>query len=126
MRFAIAFLLCVIAAWADGEVFRGRPSVRLFSNADNETREKLDGETAEKNECVIVAKGKKYYWASRDNGLMNRIDAPQYTYFVHAGGAGYVKIYTGARKEDAPVEYVESLTQGFEVITYWGRVAPAK
>lgn len=126
MRFAIAFLLWAMAAWADGEVFRGTPSVRLFATFDSETREKLDAESAAKNECVIVAKGKKYYWASRDNGVMNRIDAPQYTYFVHTGGAGYVKVYTGARKPDAPVEYVESLTQGFEVITYWGRAAPAK
>lgn len=106
-------------------MFRGTPSVRLYASADQEQREKLDGDAAKKNECVIVARGRKYYWASRNNVQMTRIDAAQFTYFVHSGGAGYVKVFTGERRADAPIEYVENITQqGFDVITYWGRANP--
>ncbi len=124
MRLLLAALLCTVSALADDVVFRGTPATRLFATVDNQTRENLDPDTAKKNECVIVAKGKKYYWASRDNGLMTRVDAPQFTYFVHNGGAGYVKVFTGERKAvNAPADYIENITRGFEVITYWGRVS---
>ena len=52
-----------------------------------------------------------------------RVDAPQFTYFVHTGGGGYVKVLTGSRKEtNAPADYIENITSGFDVITYWGNV----
>jgi hypothetical protein len=126
MRPFIALLLCAFASFADDVVFRGTPSVRLFASIDSETREKLDAEAAKKSECVIVLRKNKYYWASRDNAQMTRIDAPQFTYFVHQGGAGYVKVFTGERNAaKAPADYIENITNGFEVITYWGRVTSA-
>ena len=121
MRLLLAALLCTMTALAqDVVVFRGTPSTRLFAGVDSENRVKLDADEAKKNECVIVLRKKKYYWASRNNGSMTRIDAPQYTYFVHEGGAGYVKVFTGERNPDAKADYVESITQGFDVIIYWG------
>ena len=122
MRLLFAAILCSVSAFAQEVVFRGTPSVRLYATVDNEVRVKLDDEDAKKNECLIVAKGKKYYWASRNNVEMTRIDAAQFTYFVHSGGAGYVKVYTGERKADAPAEYVENISQqGFDIIIYWGK-----
>jgi hypothetical protein len=123
MRLLIAVFLCTAFALAqDVVVFRGTPHVRVYATAENETREKLDGEAADKSECVIVQRGKKYFWASRNNSPVNRIDGSQFTYFVHTEGAGYVKIFTGERKPGATVEYLESITQGLDLITYWGRV----
>jgi hypothetical protein len=117
-------LLLVPPAFCDDVVFRGTPTVRVFASVENDNREKLDADTAKKNECVIVARGKKYYWASRDNAVMRRVDAAQFTYFIHEGGAGYVKVFTGERKAvNAPADYIENFTRGFEVITYWGRVS---
>ena len=59
-----------------------------------------------------VQRGKKYFWVSRDNAELMRIDAPQFTYFVHTGGGGYVKVLTGSRKEtNAPADYIENITQ---------------
>ena len=126
MRLLLAALLCTVSAVAqDVVVFRGTPSTRLFASADSENRVKLDADEAKKNECVIVSRKNKYYWASRNNGLMIRIDAPQFTYFVHSGGAGYVKVFTGERSPDAQADYIEGITQGFDVITYWG-TAPTR
>ena len=124
MRLLIAALLCTTFAVAadDFVVFRGTPSVRLYASVDGETRSKLDAEAAKKGECVIVMRGKKFYWASRNNGEMTRVDATQFTYFIHTGGGGFVKVFTGERKPDATADYVETITQGFDVISYWGQV----
>jgi hypothetical protein len=122
MKQFLLILLCALPMLAQDVVFRGVPSLRVFATTDQDDRKKLDAETAQKNECVIVAKGKKYFWASRNNAPMTRVDAPQFTYFIHNGGAGYVKVFTGDReKANAPADYIENINQGFEVVTYWGR-----
>jgi hypothetical protein len=121
-------MVCFVAAAfaADFEVFHGVPTVRVFTTIEKESREKLDAESAKKNECVIVQRGKKYYWASRDNAEMLRVDAPQFTYFIHTGGSGYVKVLTGSRKDlNAPADYIENIVRQFEVVTYWGNVTTA-
>lgn len=122
----ILLTLCVFAAsaFAQEVVFRGTPTVRVYATPEKDDRQHLDQATAYKNECVIVQRGKKYFWASRDNAELLRVDAPQFTYFVHTGGGGYVKVLTGSRKSlNAPADYIENITSGFDVITYWGNVA---
>jgi hypothetical protein len=117
--------LCVLAVSAVGQevVFRGTPTVRVYSTPEKDERQQLDQATAYKNECVITQRGKKYFWTSRDNVELRRVDAPQFTYFVHTGGGGYVKVLTGSRKAtSAPADYIENVTSGFDVITYWGKV----
>jgi hypothetical protein len=123
MRLLLTLFVCVFSILgADGIVFRGTPTVRVLSTADHDQRQKLDADSAEKNECVIVQRGKKYYWKSRGDQPMNRIDSSQFTYFVHTGGAGYVKIFTGVRDPKAAADYIEHINQqGFEVMTYWGK-----
>lgn len=124
-KLALPLMLFALSVLADDQVvFRGVPSVRLFSTPERDDRQKLEGEDAAKAECVVVQRGRnKYVWQSRSDAPLNRIDTPQFTYFVHADGLGYIKVYTGERSANtSSVEYVESITRGFEVITYWGRV----
>jgi hypothetical protein len=123
MRLLIPLFICAVSLFgADSIVFRGTPTIRVLSTADNDQRTKLEADAGAKNECVIVQRGKKYYWQSRGNELMTRIDSSQFTYFVHTGGAGYVKIFTGVRDAAAAADYIEHINQqGFEVVTYWGK-----
>jgi hypothetical protein len=58
---------------------------------------------------------------------VDRIDSGQFTYFVHTGGAGYVKVFNGSREAaKAPADYVEHISVGFQTITYWGRITEAQ
>jgi uncharacterized protein (DUF427 family) len=124
MKFLFALCLIALTIQAQEVVFRGVPNVRVFTSVEQEQREKLEGADAQKNECVVVRKGRKYYWSSRNDAELERVDAPQFTYFMHKGGAGYIKILTGDRREmNAPADYIENINQGFDVITYWGRVS---
>lgn len=123
MRLWFALLLCSACAMAQDVVFRGIPSVRVFSTTERDDRQKLEADAAKKAECVIVQQGKKYYWRSRGNAPLTRVDTQQFTYFIHTDGLGFVKVLTGSRKEtNAPADYIENFTRGFEVVTYWGRV----
>ena len=121
----VILLLYALPGLADEIVFRGVPTLRVISSTKTDDRQVLEGEAASKSECIIVERGKKYFWQSRNNVPMIRIDKPGFTYFVQSDGQGYVKVLTGERKTtNAPADYIENLTNNFEVITYWGRVAP--
>lgn len=125
LRCFCALLLCLAAlpALAQNVVFRGTPTVRVFASASADGREKVDADAAAKAECVVVQRGKKFFWASRENVPLIRTDTPQFTYFVHAESGGYVKVFTGERKAaNAPADYIEHINKGFETITYWGWV----
>ena len=121
MKSILLLLLCSVATFAQDVVFRGTPTIRVFASAQNDERHKLDAANAQKYECVISQKGKKYFWTSRNNAALTRVDAPGFTYFIHNGGGGYVKIFTGNRELAKDADYVENINQGFEVVTYWGR-----
>jgi hypothetical protein len=124
MRLFLALALAALSAAAQDVVFRGTPTVRVLSTTERDDRQQLSGDTAQKAECVIVQRGNKYYWRSRGDAPLNRVDLRGFTYFLHPQGLGFVKVLTGSRKEiGAPADYIESYTQGFETITYWGRVA---
>ena len=125
MRSVLVLLLCTAAAFSQSIViFRGIPSVRVVSTPERDDREKLEGEAAQKAECVIVERGKnKYFWQSRNNTPLHRVDTAQFTYFLHTEGLGYVKVFTGQRSANpSTAEYLESFTRGLEVTTYWGIV----
>jgi hypothetical protein len=122
MKTVLVVCLIACSALAQEIVFQGTPHVRAFSTPDNDTREKLDASAGQKNQCVIVRQGKNYLWASRDNARMTRVDGPQFTFFVHASGLGYVKVFTGVRgAATEKAEYIEHINNGWEVVTYWGR-----
>jgi hypothetical protein len=122
MRVALMLAVSALTLAAQDVVFRGTPTIRVFATPEADERQKLDAATAQKNECVIVQRGKKYIWASRNNEPLTRVDLGQFTYFIHDRGAGYVKVFTGSREQaKAPADYVENINRGFEVVTYWGR-----
>ena len=126
MRLIIAALLCSTYALAQNVVFRGVPTVRVFSTTERDDRQKLEAEAARKAECVVVQQGKKYLWRSRGDAPLTRVDTQQFTFFIHPDGLGFIKVLTGSRKEtNAPADYIESFTRGFEVVTYWGNVSAA-
>jgi hypothetical protein len=127
MRLIVLSLLTLSLFGADTIVFTGIPDTRVVTTYEREEREKLDAEAGEKAECVIVQRGRKYYWASRDDAPLTRVDVPNFTYFIHTGGGGFIKVLTGSRAEtQLPADYMEQINRGLETITYWGKVSKAR
>jgi hypothetical protein len=86
--------------------------------------ETVTRENAINLECVVSQIGDDYYWASRENKPMVRIEATAYTTFVAVDGAGYVKVVKPDRKATAALvdeaaerfDYVEHLTLGLRSV----------
>jgi hypothetical protein len=85
-------------------------------------------ESAVNFECVISKIGQDYYWASRENRPMVRIEAGAFITFVALDGAGYVRMVAPGEKKtvslmgdtEAKFDYVEHLLIGLKSVTYYG------
>ena len=95
----------------------------MISSTKTDDRQVLEGEAASKAECIIVQRGKKYFWQSRNNVPMIRIDKPPFHVLRAERGTRLCQgLDRRTAETNAPAEYIEILTNGFEVVTYWGRV----
>ncbi len=123
VRFAIFFFCSILALAADEMIFAGTPSVRIDADGGQSVRVELSDLGAKKYECRIIAKGKKFFWASRGNRELIRSDSGDYTYFISPEGTGYVKV---ALTKSAAFDYMESFTTELKTVTYWGKRSPAQ
>jgi hypothetical protein len=113
-------------------VFRGRPSVKISEGGTSRNPEKLAREKAINLECVISQIGEDFYWASRENVPMVRVEQGAFVTYMAVTGAGYVKVIKPEMKDVAGLlgetetefDYVEHLTQGLATVTYYGRARP--
>jgi hypothetical protein len=113
-------------------VFRGRPAVKISEGGTSRNPEKLGRENAINLECVISQIGEDFYWASRENVPMVRIEKGAFVTYLAVTGAGYVKVIKPEMKAaasllgetEAEFDYVEHLTQGLASVTYYGRARP--
>ena len=119
LRFAILFLCAALAFGAEEVIFSGTPSVRIDADGGQSVRVELSDLGAKKYECRIIAKGKKYLWASRGSRELIRSDSGDYTYFVSPEGTGYIKV--ALVKTGGTFDYMESFTTELKTVTYWGK-----
>lgn len=119
----LAFILCAGLMKADELVFVGHPMVRFDADGTVNKEHDMSKEGEQKYECRIVSKGKRFYWASRNNRELIRSEAGDYTYYISPEGTGYVKIYTGKQNAGVkmPYDYMEQLTSELKTFTYWGK-----
>lgn len=111
--------------------FRGKPLVKVTVSGATATAEKVPVASAPNLMCVVSKIGDDYYWASRENVPLVKVDAGgAYVTYVAANGAGYVKVLKAERKALAGAadttakeyDYVEHLMLGLNSITYYGLI----
>lgn len=111
-------------------VFKGRPSLKISEGGIERTPEQLTRDRAVNLDCVISQIGSKYYWASRENVELARIEGGAFITFVALNGAGYVRIIKPEQKTTASLmsaserdfDYVEHALIGLRSVTYYGKV----
>ena len=109
-------------------VFKGRPSLKISEGGIERTPEQLPRDRAINLECVISQIGTLYYWASRENVQMVRVDSGGFVTYVAANGAGYVRVVKPEAKAAAAqmsgteerFDYVEHALVGLRSVTYYG------
>jgi hypothetical protein len=127
MRLQITVVLLVVfcvSAFGQDTIFVGNPSVRIDSDGKTSTPHDLSAEGASKYACRITGKGKRYFWASRDNRELIRSNSGDYVYFISPEGTGYVKIFTGKSPGPGGFDYLEHFSSELKTLTYWGKRAP--
>lgn len=122
MRVILRLLLLCFAVMAleaaDEVVFLGVPAVRFDVDGKNSVRVDLSDQGAAKYTCRVVARKKKFYWASRGDRELLRHDAGDYTYFVSPQGTGIIKI---SLKPGGDYDYMEQFSSELKTVTYWGK-----
>lgn len=108
--------------------FIGLPTHKVSEGGFERTPEILTREKAANLRCIISKIGKEYYWASRENVRMVRIESGAFITFLAVNGSGYVRIINPELKEAASLmsktekafDYTEHLLVGLRSISYWG------
>ena len=128
----IAILTFTLGASGGGQssttVFKGRPSVKVSEGGIERTPEQIPRDRATTLECVISQIGTSYYWASRENVQLSRIESGGFVTFVAVNGSGYVRAVKPEAKATTAVmsqteerfDYVEHLVIGLRSVTYYG------
>ena len=110
-------------------IFIGFPKKKVSEGGLDRVVEDLSRKKAVNFRCVISKIEDKYYWASRENVEMVKIErAGVFIAFLAVNGSGYVRVIKPEFKEAASLmskteesfDYVEHLTIGLRSVNYWG------
>jgi len=109
-------------------VFSGVPSLKISEGGVERTPAQLERQDAVNLGCVISKIGEYYYWASRENTAMVRVENGAFITYVAANGSGYVRVVVPGMKSaaslmgetEAKFDYVEHLLIGLKSVTYYG------
>jgi hypothetical protein len=110
-------------------IFTGRPSVKISEGGVSRNVEDLNKDRAINLECVISNLEGKYYWASRENTLLARVESGSFVTFVALNGSGYVRIINPKMKSmtalmsetEEKYDYVEHILIGLRSVSYYGK-----
>lgn len=129
---ALTLVLALTAPSLNGQtpttVFKGRPAVKISEGGTERTPETLARSQAVNLECVVSQIGNDYYWASRENTPLVRVDSGGFITFVAANGAGYIRVIKPEAKSavallggaEKQFDYVEHALVGLRSVTYYG------
>ena len=109
-------------------VFSGVPSVKVSEGGLERTAENIPRERSADLACVVSQIGDKFYWASRENKLLARVERGAFITFVAIDGSGSIRLIVPERKQSAALmsdtesrfDYVEHLLIGLRSVTYYG------
>lgn len=129
--FAIAVVMSGLVGFAQPAttVFRGRPEFKVGEGGIERLPEQLQPDKAVNLESVVSRIGESYYWASRGNVEMVRLDGGAFITYVALNGAGYIRVIKPELKKSAAAmgateerfDYVEHALIGLRSVTYYGQ-----
>jgi hypothetical protein len=131
-RLSLVFLaLLFVASTLHGQamtVFKGRPALKISEGGTERTPESVPRDRAVNLECIISKIGEDYYWASRENTRMVRVESGAFITFIAINGSGYVRVVAPGMKLSAALmseaeskfDYVEHILIGLRSVTYYG------
>ena len=131
LLFTIAIFAAISGSFAqDAEkTFLGVPTFKVEEGGLARAPQKLVREKALEFRCSVTRIGENYYWASRDDIELQKIDAGgAFLTFSAKNGSGYIRIIKPDMKKFAELmsdtekqfDYMEHIFIGLRTVTYWG------
>ena len=125
--FALSFLtnFCIAQSFS----FTGIPSVKVTEGGVERNSEKIEQSKASSVACIIKEIDGKFFWVSRENKQLVKIDTRgAFLIFLAIDGSGYIRIIKPELKDAASLmsttektfDYLEHLLLGLRTITYYG------
>jgi hypothetical protein len=112
-------MFCAAAAAADTE-FEGTPGTKVEVTLGAVSSEKVPKGEALQHRVLITREGDQYFWASRNNTPLYRLDSGDYVTYIAATGVGYVRVLNPSKARGRKVTYMEHLTVQLGSVTYFG------
>jgi hypothetical protein len=115
---------------AQNFTFTGIPTVKISEAGIERNVEKIEKINSQNLNCVIKEVDGKFYWETRGNKQLVRIDGlGAFVTFVAVDGSGYVRIVKPNLKEavslmsqtERTFDYIEHLLLGLRTVTYYGK-----
>lgn len=107
-------------------VLQGRPTSVVQSSDETSRHATIPDMERAKLAVVIVRKGGRYFWASRENRELERRVAGAFHYFVDRAEGGYIRVFDRStlpeslRPDGPQFEYIEHVPVWRSMVTYWG------
>lgn len=109
-------------------VFVGVPVQKVSEAGLSRVPEALSQGKASTALCVISQSGDDFFWTSRNNRTLYKIDGGGAFITFVAPDAGYIRVIKPEYKTAASImseteaefDYIEHMTTGLRTITYWG------
>jgi hypothetical protein len=107
-------------------VLSGRPVARTEGAHDSARHTAVADSERDRLKVVIVRKGNRYFWASRENRELERRVSGAFHIFIDRTDGGYVRVFDRStlpesmRPEGPQFEYTEHVPQFRGAVTYWG------
>ena len=131
-KFLFVFIVCFFTNLCSAQSFSftGLPSVKISEGGVERFAEKIEPSKAQNISCVIREVDGKFFWVSRENKQLVKIDARgAFLIFLAVDGSGYIRIIKSELKDAASLmstteksfDYIEHLLLGLRSVTYYGK-----
>jgi hypothetical protein len=123
------FYLCANLCNAQSFSFTGIPSVKVTEGGTERNAEKIEQAKALSVACVIKEIDGKFFWETRGNKPLLKIESGAFIIFIAVDGSGYIRLIKPSLKEAASqmsnteknFDYIEHLILGLRSVTYYGK-----
>lgn len=130
-KFLFVFVFSLFANFCNAQsfLFTGIPSTKVTESGIERNAEKIEQSKALSVACVVKEIDGKFFWETRGNKALLKIDSGAFITFFAVDGSGYIRVIKPSLKDAASVmsnteknfDYVEHLTLGLRSVTYYGK-----
>lgn len=129
----VVAMLLFVSSLSSGDsttVFKGRPILKVSEGGVSRVTESLELSKIVNLKCIISRIGDSYYWASRENTTLLRVDSGTFITYIASNGAGYIRVVNPSMRAAASLmseteeafDYVEHALIGLRSVTYYGKI----